>query len=52
MAHSVEITHDRGGYFRTLEEAYNFCGSDLSKNSGLSKDRDTCVAEYLKRCGF
>ena len=49
MAHSVEITHDRGGYFQALEDAYNFCGSDLDKDAGMKGERrDACVEGFLK----
>lgn len=53
MAHNVEITHDRGGYFQALEDAYNFCGSDLDKDAGLKGEkRDACVEGFLKGRGF
>lgn len=53
MAHSVEITYDRGGYFQALEDAYNFCGSDLDEGAGQKGEiRDACVAKYLEKRGF
>ncbi|MES2014399.1 MAG: hypothetical protein V4437_01105 [Patescibacteria group bacterium] len=56
---TVQITHDRSGFFKALEDAYSVHGGELDggeeKKSGKGKpkkDWDTLVREFLAKRGF